>query len=484
MIGNNLIFNLLIDQSPQSQFLSPNQMKKIILFFSLLAGFAVNMQAQCTASFTWSQTQPNIIDFINTSTPQTPGSTYTIWSYGDASSSFYTTTNPSHFYNVPGTYLVTATVWDSLTSCTDTISDSITVTGTLVCTLNAAVSVTSNETCTGCADGVMSVLATGGTAPYAYVWSNLSTTATINGLTAGYYSVCVTDANGCQACDTAAIITLPPNSCQASYSVTPQPGNIYAFTNTSTVSPAASYYWTFGDGQFSSAVNPTHSYVNSGNYEVCLSFWDSVYACYGYVCDTLYNVTGTGPVNCSAGFYPYFDPVIQNLIWIVNTSVASSATTYQWNWGDNTPTDSMPLATHTYAQSGLYTICLTIVDYSSGCTDTFCLPVNVVRLSQQSALTTYTVNVTFQQPNSILQTDATATSWSLYPVPVSDVLAIRSDFSLSGTSYRIIDLAGRIAESGILATAQLDISSLESGVYFFQLISANGQVSIQRFVKN
>jgi hypothetical protein len=108
----------------------------------------------------------------------------------------------------------------------------------------------------------------------------------------------------------------------------------------------------------------------------------------------------------------------------------------------------------------------------------------VVRLSQQAALTTYTVNVIFQQPNGIEQADAALASWSLYPVPASDVLAIRSDFSVSGTAYRIIDLTGRTAESGVLDTTQLDVSSLESGVYFFQLISANGQVSIRRFVKN
>jgi uncharacterized repeat protein (TIGR01451 family) len=46
-------------------------------------------------------------------------------------------------------------------------------------------------------DGVITSFATGGTAPYTYVWSNGGTTATQTGLPAGQYNVIATDANGC-----------------------------------------------------------------------------------------------------------------------------------------------------------------------------------------------------------------------------------------------------------------------------------------------
>ncbi|MBL0051842.1 MAG: SprB repeat-containing protein [Bacteroidetes bacterium] len=51
--------------------------------------------------------------------------------------------------------------------------------------------------CNGGSDGSASVTATGGTAPYTYLWSNGSTDASITGLTAGSYTVTVTDATGC-----------------------------------------------------------------------------------------------------------------------------------------------------------------------------------------------------------------------------------------------------------------------------------------------
>lgn len=57
----------------------------------------------------------------------------------------------------------------------------------------------SPATCNGVCDGTVTVSATGGTAPYTYLWNDPSaqSTNTAIGLCAGQYSVTVTDANGC-----------------------------------------------------------------------------------------------------------------------------------------------------------------------------------------------------------------------------------------------------------------------------------------------
>jgi hypothetical protein len=62
-------------------------------------------------------------------------------------------------------------------------------------TISAPVTATP-ATCTA-ADGAVIAFGSGGMPPYAYLWSNGATTASQTGLTEGYYTVVVTDANGC-----------------------------------------------------------------------------------------------------------------------------------------------------------------------------------------------------------------------------------------------------------------------------------------------
>ncbi len=74
--------------------------------------------------------------------------------------------------------------------------------------------VDSNVSCNGGNDGGATASATGGTAPYTYVWSNAATTASIVGVAAGTYDVTITDANGCT--DEASVIITEPAGLVAS----------------------------------------------------------------------------------------------------------------------------------------------------------------------------------------------------------------------------------------------------------------------------
>lgn len=97
---------------------------------------------------------------------------------------------------IAGAYTVTAT---SANGCVAT--QNFTITQPLQ--LGGAITNTS-ALCSG-GGGSATANPTGGTAPFAYAWSNGATTQTINSLNAGNYSVSITDANGCSISRTTTI---------------------------------------------------------------------------------------------------------------------------------------------------------------------------------------------------------------------------------------------------------------------------------------
>ncbi len=104
--------------------------------------------------------------------------------------------------NIPaGNYSVTVT---DANGCTGTASAAI----GQPAALTGAISVKSVG-CFGQPQGSCDLTAGGGTPPYTYQWNNGSVTQDISGLTAGNYSVTVTDARGCDAVFST-VVTQPP----------------------------------------------------------------------------------------------------------------------------------------------------------------------------------------------------------------------------------------------------------------------------------
>ncbi|MBK8192255.1 MAG: T9SS type A sorting domain-containing protein [Lewinellaceae bacterium] len=63
--------------------------------------------------------------------------------------------------------------------------------------------------CNGQSNGSATVILNGGTGPFNYIWSSGDTTATADSLTAGTYTVTITDANGCDLSDVVTVSEPP-----------------------------------------------------------------------------------------------------------------------------------------------------------------------------------------------------------------------------------------------------------------------------------
>lgn len=137
----------------------------------------------------------------------------------------------------------------------------VTVTDGELCTATASVTITqppvlmANVTATAqmanaAADGTASANPAGGTPAYSFAWSNSATSATINGLLPGVYTVTITDANGCT---TVGIASVGAYNCTMDAEVVAtdvscfNAGNGQASVNAISGVAPFSYTWTTGE---------------------------------------------------------------------------------------------------------------------------------------------------------------------------------------------------------------------------------------------
>ncbi len=146
-----------------------------------------------------------------------------------------------------GTGLFTVNAGTYTYTVTDNVGSTATTTITInepVLALSATTSSTNVSPCNGGNNGAASVSASGGTAGYSYSWSTAATTSSINTLTAGSYTVTVTDAHGCTT-TSVATVTQP-----AAINLTVAGFRSVCFGNTTTLtaSGATSYSWSPSTG--------------------------------------------------------------------------------------------------------------------------------------------------------------------------------------------------------------------------------------------
>ncbi|HLG34907.1 MAG TPA: PKD domain-containing protein [Bacteroidia bacterium] len=310
--------------------------------------------ATCVASFTWTQTAPNVITFTNTSTGGVNPS-YT-WNFGDSSTD--TTTSPVHTYSAPGSYQVCLHMYDNNVLC-DFVCHTITVTGNIPCLMTVSTQATP-ATCSTCPDGSVSSTVTAGTPPYSYLWSTGATTANISNLPPGLYTVCVTDAHNCTACSTSHVTCCSGGPCHANFTWTQTAPNVITFTNTSTGGNSPTYAWHFGDNTSSTNQNPVHTYSMPGTYWVCLYMFSNNALC-DSICDS---VTVTGNIPCQMTVSTQATPATCSTCsdGSVTSTVNGGTPPYSYLWSTGATTANI-----NNLPPGLYTVCVTDAHNCTAC---------------------------------------------------------------------------------------------------------------------
>ncbi|MBL4593775.1 MAG: PKD domain-containing protein [Flavobacteriales bacterium] len=141
------------------------------------------------------------------------------------------------------------------------------------------------------------------------------------------------------------------------------------FTNTSSLN-AVSFFWDFGDGNTSTATNPTYTFIN--NFGVDTTFIVTLISQTTFGCsDTTFQLITVYP-NPIAGFTN--DATLDCAPLIVNfTNTSIGAVTYSWDFGDGSPLDNSTDPTHTYNNTSLFiinNIVTLIATSANGCSDT------------------------------------------------------------------------------------------------------------------
>jgi PKD repeat protein len=181
--------------------------------------------------------------------------------------------------------------------------------------------------------------------------------------TIGTYTVTLTASNAYGSDSETTSITVNAVAPVASFSGTPLSGSAplqVQFTDSSNNNPT-SWSWNFGDGQTSTQQNPIHQYSLAGTYTVALTATNSA----GSDTSTRSNYvtvssTGSAPVasftaNVTSGTTP--------LLVLFTDASTGSPTSWYWDFGDSyTSTDQNP--SHTYTQTGVYTVKLTVQNAS------------------------------------------------------------------------------------------------------------------------
>jgi hypothetical protein len=294
-----------------------------------------------------------------------------------------------------------------------------------------------------------------GVAPFTYAWSNGGNTQTISGLTPGSYTVTVTDANGCTASNTVSVAEfgcqdLKVNVNQSNVSCNGAcDGSISVTGITNGVAP---YTYAWSNGETSQDI----SGLCAGDYYVTVT--DSKNCS---VTSETYTITE--PIEISIGNITVNNISESSANGSVQVSVSGGTSPYAYSWtGPNAFTSSLQNPGN--LEKGCYYLTVTdandcIATADSACVDD--LRTGVLSIENKMEL-------------------------KLYPNPANDILYLKYNKDAvsnpGGLKIEILSVSGRVVKIRENIADKIDISYLDEGIYFINIITGEGSFH-RKFVK-
>ncbi|MBO9702666.1 MAG: gliding motility-associated C-terminal domain-containing protein [Sporocytophaga sp.] len=441
----------------------------ILLFLLIWAN--THTYAQCVlnlSGITYTVTQKNI-DCFGSSTGQvdvqingtTFSNNYTYILYGGLAplgTSIVTTSKTCSFTNlIAANYILLISIPGEVLC-----SQPILLTTPLDITLSGNVT---PPKCSGGSDGIINLNVTGGTPPYSYSWSNLTTNQNLTGIGSGIYSVKVTDANNCEK--TASYTVGSPNNfvlSGSSTNTTCNGGNNGSINlSVSGATPPYSFHWD--DDVSITSSNRTN--LKAGIYTVHIKDANNCNK------DTTFNIIEPTPLSVIA--------VLNNINCngdadgSISLSVSGGTAPYTFNWPDNGSTSQ----NRTNLAPGTYNV--KIKDNNSCELDTFFTITQPTPL----ALTAVATNSTCGMPNGSIDitsvTGGTAPylySWvsgpatqdrtgliaGTYTIEITDANGCQIDSTFTINSPVAISLIATVINASCgLANGAININAVSGG---------------------
>jgi gliding motility-associated-like protein len=316
----------------------------------------------CTHDTSLVITQPTPLTHTPSSTPASCGK-----SDGSASVTAGGGTSPySYLWNNGQTSQTAINLSSGNYSVTITDASGCTAIETVSLNSGSSFSVTTTSTPAICtmANGSASATPTGGSPAFTYAWNNGETTQTITNLSAGTYTVTITDASGCSGTE-AIIVPLTLSPPTGNFSSTPVClGSVTQFTDNSAGNPDT-WNWDFGNGNNSSLQNPANTYTAAGTYSVTLIVTNPLGCKDTVVLPVTVNPLPTAAIIPSS-------PCLGSVTQLNDGSVSPQGNPVtSWNWvmtGGNPASSTSQNTSTVYNTAGTNSVTL-IVTTQSGCKD-------------------------------------------------------------------------------------------------------------------